>query len=336
MPATNNAVLVTGAGGFIGSHLTELLLERGHRVRALVRYNGRNDFGWLETTPPALRANLEIVAGDICDSFGVHTAMKGCDTVFHLAALIAIPYSYHSPASYVAANVTGTLNVLQAARDVGVRRVIATSTSEVYGTAQFTPITEEHPLQAQSPYSATKIGADQLALSFHRSFGVPVTICRPFNTFGPRQSARAVIPTIITQLLGGASTIKLGSLHPRREFNFVRDTVLGFEAIAGAAEVDGEVINIGTGHDIGIGELVTLIAGIVGTTVTVETDSDRVRPVASEVDLLQASNAKALRLAGWSPRWAGREGLVRGLEATVAWFREPENLARYKSGRYNL
>jgi len=336
MQVTSKRILVTGAGGFIGSHLTELLLEQGHRVRAFVRYNGRNDFGWLESMTPTLRRNLEIVAGDICDPFGVHSAMKGCDTVFHLAALIAIPYSYHSPASYVAANVNGTLNVLQAARDLGVRRVIATSTSEVYGTAQFTPITEEHPLQGPSPYAANKIGAEPPARSVHKSVGLPVTICRPFNTFGPRQSARAVIPTIITQLLEGAGTIKLGSLHPRREFNFVRDTALGFVALAGAAGVDGEVINIGTGHDIGIGELVTLIADIVGTTVTVETDGDRVRPAASEVDLLQASNAKALRLAGWSPQWSGRDGLVRGLEATVDWFRQPENLARYKSGRYNL
>lgn len=329
-------ILVTGAGGFIGSHLTEALLHQGHYVRAFVRYNGRNEWGWLEKCPGELRAKLEVVAGDICDPFGVRSVMTGCDMVFHLAALIAIPYSYHSPSSYVSVNMNGTLNVLQAARDLKVTRVISTSTSEVYGSARFTPITEEHPLQGQSPYSATKIGADQLALSFHRSFELPVVICRPFNTFGPRQSARAVIPTIITQLLTGEHRIKLGALHPRREFNYVSDTVNGFLAIAGAAGVDGEVINLGCGHDVSIEELVRLIAEIMGVKVDVEQDPTRIRPVASEVDLLQASFAKATALTSWVPLGAERKGLIAGLSKTIEWFRVPENLARYKTQIYNL
>jgi NAD dependent epimerase/dehydratase len=262
--------------------------------------------------------------------------MKGCDLVYHLAALIAIPYSYHSPSSYVAVNINGTLNVMQAARDLEVRRVICTSTSEVYGTAQFTPITEDHPLQGQSPYSATKIGADQLALSFFRSFELPVVICRPFNTFGPRQSARAVIPTIITQLLSGERRIKLGALHPRREFNYVSDTVEGFIAIAEASAVDGEVINIGCGFDVSIEELVKLTGEVVGVDVEVVVDADRIRPKASEVDLLQASYAKAMTLTRWRPRSGSREGLRQGLDRTVEWFRDPRNLARYKAQLYNL
>jgi len=329
-------VLVTGAGGFIGSHLTEALLRRGHPVRAFVRYNGRNDWGWLDACPRDLTGNLEVVAGDVCDPFGVRSAMAGCDTVFHLAALIAIPYSYHSPSSYVAVNLNGTLNVLQAARDLGVRRVISTSTSEVYGTAQFTPITEDHPLQGQSPYSATKIGADQLVLSFFRSFGLPVVICRPFNTYGPRQSARAVIPTIITQLLTGDARVHLGALHPRREFNYVEDTVGGFLAIADASGVEGEVINVGCGHDVSVEALARLIGEIVGVEIDVEQDPERVRPAASEVDLLQASHAKATALTGWTPRWGGHEGLVRGLTSTVEWFRAPGNLGHYKARAYNL
>lgn len=333
---TEKRILVTGAGGFIGSHLTEAILRRGHHVRAFVRYNGRNEWGWLDACPRDLTGNLEVVAGDVCDPFGVRSAMTGCDVVFHLAALIAIPYSYHSPSSYVAVNINGTLNVLQAARDLGVSRVIATSTSEVYGTAQFTPITEEHPLQGQSPYSATKIGADQLALSFHRSFGLPVVICRPFNTFGPRQSARAVIPTIITQLLSGERRVRLGALHPRREFNYVSDTVDGFLAIADAADVAGEVINIGCGYDISIEELAHRIADIVGVDIEVEQDAGRVRPAASEVDLLQASHARATALTGWTPKCSGPEGLAAGLTRTVEWFREPAHLARYKTQIYNL
>jgi dTDP-glucose 4,6-dehydratase len=336
MILTDKLILVTGAGGFIGSHLTETLLRTGHHVRAFVRYNGRNEWGWLDACPAPLRSRLEVVSGDICDPFGVRTAMTGCDVVFHLAALIAIPYSYHSPASYVNVNINGTLNVLQAARDLGVRRVVHTSTSETYGTAQFTPITEEHPLQGQSPYSATKIGADYLALSFYRSFGLPVAICRPFNTFGPRQSARAVIPTIITQLLSGQRIVKLGSLHPRREFNYVSDTVDGFLAIGDAAGVDGEVINIGCGYDVSIKELVSLIAEIVNVEIEVQQDAKRIRPAASEVDLLQASHAKATRLTGWIPACSSPDGLKAGLASTVEWFRDPGNLARYKAQAYNI
>jgi dTDP-glucose 4,6-dehydratase len=336
MILTDKRILVTGAGGFIGSHLTETLLRTGHQVRAFVRYNGRNDWGWLDACPAPLRGRLEVVSGDICDPFGVRTAMRGCDVVFHLAALIAIPYSYHSPASYVNVNINGTLNVLQAARDLGVRRVVHTSTSETYGTAQFAPITEKHPLQGQSPYSATKIGADHLALSFHRSFGLPVAICRPFNTFGPRQSARAVIPTIITQLLSGERIVKLGALHPRREFNYISDTVDGFLAIADAGGVDGEVINIGCGYDVSIKQLVNLIADIVNVEIEVQQDAERIRPAASEVDLLQASHAKATRLTAWSPAYSGSDGLRAGLARTVEWFREPANLARYKTQIYSI
>lgn len=333
---TQKTTLVTGAGGFIGSHLTETLLRKGHRVRAFVRYNSRNEWGWLEDLPRDLRDRLEVVSGDITDPFGVKTAMVGCDIVYHLAALIAIPYSYHSPASYVGVNVNGTLNVMQAARELGTRRVVTTSTSEVYGTARFTPITEDHPLQGQSPYSATKIAADQLALSFFRSFGLPVVVCRPFNTFGPRQSARAVIPTIITQLLSDERQVRLGALHPRREFNYVLDTVDGFLSLGDADGVDGEVINFGCGYDVSIGELVQLIGEAIGVNVDVELDPERIRPKASEVDLLQASYAKATALTGWTPRSRDRKGLVDGLATTVEWLRDPRHLARYKSEIYNL
>jgi len=328
-------ILVTGAGGFIGSHLVEALLRRGDRVRALVRYNSRGDWGWLEQCPRELSDGLEIVVGDICDPFCVRSAMGGCDFVFHLAALISIPYSYQSPTSYLSVNVTGTLNVMQAARDLGVYRVVTTSTSEVYGSALFTPITEEHPLQGQSPYSASKIGADQLALSYHRSFGLPVVVCRPFNTFGPRQSARAVIPTIITQLLAGDDQLRLGSLHPKREFNYVLDTVNAFMTLGEAPDIEGEVMNVGCGYAVSIGELAELLAAVVGVEVAVYQDPDRVRPVNSEVDVLEASYAKVQSLTGWEPTWSGREGLLAGLSNTVDWFRDPEHLRRYKPHIYS-
>jgi NAD dependent epimerase/dehydratase len=333
---TQRRVLVTGAGGFIGSHLTEALLRRGDSVRAFVRYNSRNEWGWLDACPADLRPNLEVVSGDVCDPFGVRSAMAGCDLVFHLAALIAIPYSYNSPSSYVTVNVNGTLNVLQAARDLGISRIVSTSTSEVYGTARFTPITEDHPLQGQSPYSATKIAADQLALSFHRSFGLPVAICRPFNTFGPRQSARAVIPAIVIQILSGERRIRLGSLRPRREFNYVSDTVDGFLAVAEASSVVGEVVNIGNGFDVSIGELAHTIADIMGVGVELHQEATRVRPDASEVDLLQASHDKATRLTGWIPKCGDRPGLMRGLTNTIDWLRQPENLRSYKTQIYNI
>ena len=329
-------ILVTGSDGFIGSHLVEALVEAGHEVRAFVFYNSFNSWGWLDQAPADVRKSLDVFSGDIRDPHGVREAVKGCDLIFHLAALIGIPFSYHSPDAYVDTNIRGTLNVLQAARDLGVGRVVHTSTSEVYGTAQFVPITESHPLKGQSPYSATKIGADQLALSFYRSFQTPVAIIRPFNTYGPRQSARAVIPTIISQILAGEPSLKLGSLHPTRDFNYVADTVNGFIAVAESSASTGEVINIGSNFEITIGETVRLIAEIMGVTLEIETDEVRLRPDKSEVERLWADNAKAERLLGWRPGYGSLEGLTRGLQETIEWFRQPENLRAYKTEIYNL
>jgi NAD dependent epimerase/dehydratase len=329
-------VLVTGADGFIGSHLTEALVHLGIDVKAFVFYNSFNSWGWLDAAPKDVRSNLNVFAGDIRDQGGVREAMKGCDVVLHLAALISIPFSYHSPEAFVDTNIKGTLNVVQAARDLGVSRIVATSTSEVYGTARFVPISEEHPLQGQSPYSATKIGADQVALSFYRAYGTPVVILRPFNTYGPRQSARAVIPTIATQLLSGKRCIKLGALSPTRDFSFVADTVRGFARAAVADKILGEVINIGSGFEISIGDTVKLIAEAVGVNAEIETDEERLRPSASEVERLYAGIDKAERLLGWTPIYAGREGFRRGLSETVAWFSEPDNLSRYKPHVYNI
>jgi NAD dependent epimerase/dehydratase len=329
-------VLVTGADGFIGSHLTEHLVRAGADVKAFVFYNSFNSWGWLDTSPADVRDGIEVFAGDIRDQGGVRAAMKGCDIVLHLAALISIPFSYHSPEAFVDTNVKGTLNVVQAARDLGVSRVVSTSTSEVYGTARFVPISEEHPLQGQSPYSATKIGADQIALSFFRAYGSPVVVLRPFNTYGPRQSARAVIPTIVTQLLTGERRLKLGALSPTRDFSFVADTVQGFARAAVAEGILGEVINIGSGFEISIGETVELIAEAVGVNAVIETDAERLRPAASEVDRLYAGIVKAERLLGWKPAYGGREGFRRGIGETVAWFAEPANIGRYKAGIYNI
>lgn len=329
-------ILVTGADGFIGSHLTEELIRRGHDVRAFVLYNSFNSWGWLDQTPPDIKSSLDVFAGDIRDPHGVREAMKGCDTVLHLAALIAIPYSYHSPDTYIDTNIKGTLNIVQAARELGVNKVIHTSTSEVYGTARFVPITEEHPLQGQSPYSASKIGADQIALSFYCSFGTPVTVVRPFNTYGPRQSARAVIPTIISQIAAGQKTIRLGSLHPTRDFNYISDTVAGFVAALDSDQGAGEVVNIGSNFEISIGETVAMIAELMQADIQIETDDVRIRPDKSEVERLWADNSKALRLFGWSPGYAGKDGLRRGLEETIAWFREPQNLSNYKTERYSI
>lgn len=329
-------VLVTGADGFIGSHLTERLIREGYDVRAFVLYNSFNSWGWLDTIPPEIRRSLDVFAGDVRDPYGVKTAMQGCDTVLHLAALIAIPYSYHSPDTYVDTNVKGTLNVLQAARELGVAKVVHTSTSEVYGTARFVPITEEHPLQGQSPYSASKIGADQMAEAFYRSFGTPVATIRPFNTYGPRQSARAVIPTIITQIAAGKRKLKLGALHPTRDFNYVADTVGGFLAVASSDASVGEVINVGSNFEISIGDTAALIAEVMGVEIEIEADDARMRPEKSEVERLWADNQKAKRLLGWQPTYGDRAGLARGLEETVAWFTEAGNLARYKTDVYNV
>lgn len=329
-------VLVTGADGFIGSHLVEALVRAGHDVRPFVLYNSFGSWGWLDRADADVRDALDVFAGDVRDPYGVKEAMKGCDTVLHLAALIAIPYSYHSPATYVDTNVKGTLNVVQAARELGVSKVVHTSTSEVYGTAQFVPITEEHPLQGQSPYSASKIGADQIAASFHASFETPVAIIRPFNTYGPRQSARAVIPTIITQIAAGKRRIKLGALTPTRDFNYVADTVRGFIAVAESEAAVGEVTNVGSGFEVSIGDLAHLIAEVMGVEIEIESDEVRLRPEKSEVNRLLASNEKAARLLDWRPEYGSREGLRRGLEQTAAWFSQPENLAQYKAGIYNV
>jgi NAD dependent epimerase/dehydratase len=314
-------VLVTGAAGFIGSHLTEELVRRGATTRAMVHYNSAGSWGWLEQS--RVKKDIEIIPGDIADRDSVKCAMAGAQVVFHLAALIAIPYSYRAPESYVRTNVVGTMNVMQAARDLGVERVIQTSTSEVYGTARYAPIDENHPLQAQSPYSASKIGADKIAEAFHLSFDLPVTIVRPFNTFGPRQSARAVIPTIIGQCLAGA-TVELGALAPTRDFTFVADTVAGFLAAADTPATIGETINLGVGEEISIGDLARLIAQLIGKDVSIEQQDSRLRPPGSEVGRLCSDNGKARRLVEWKPKISLREGLRQ----TIAWFKEHGHLVR--------
>ena len=329
-------VLVTGADGFIGSHLVEELVRQGREVRAFVMYNSFDSWGWLDRTDQKVKAGLDVFAGDIRDPHGVKKAMQGCDAVLHLAALIGIPYSYHSPDTYLDTNIKGTLNIHQAARELDLGKIVHTSTSEVYGTARFVPITEEHPLQGQSPYAATKIGADQLALSFFLSFASPVTVVRPFNTFGPRQSTRALIPTVITQIAGGAKEIKLGGLHPSRDFNYINDTVRGFIAALDSPRAVGEVINIGGSHEISIGDTAILIAEIMGAEIEIMSDAQRIRPPGSEVERLWACNKKAAALLGWSPAYGGEAGFRRGLEETIAWFVQPQNLAGFKVGRYSL
>ena len=329
-------ILITGADGFIGSHLTETLVRQGYNIRAFVLYNSFNSWGWLDHVAPEIKGKFDVFTGDIRDPHGVKEAMRGCDVVLHLAALIAIPYSYHSPDTYVDTNIKGTLNVLQAARELGVKRIVHTSTSEVYGTARFVPITEEHPLQGQSPYSATKIAADQLAYSFFASFGLPVVIARPFNTYGPRQSARAVIPTIITQIANGKRQIKLGAVSPTRDFNYVQDTVAGFIAAMNSEQGLGEVVNFGSNFEISIGDTVQLIAEVMNTEIEIITDEDRLRPANSEVERLWADNAKARQLFSWQPSYGGRDGFKRGLVETAEWFMNPTNLASYKSDIYNL
>jgi NAD dependent epimerase/dehydratase len=332
MDLKSKKVLVTGADGFIGSHLVEALLAHGCDVRAFVYYNSLNSWGWLDTLPPDVTRTLDVFSGDIRDPNGVHEAMKGCDVVFHLAALIAIPFSYHSPDSYVDTNIKGTLNVLQAARKLGTERVLITSTSEVYGTAQYAPIDEKHPFQGQSPYSATKIGADRLAESFYRSFNTPVVIVRPFNTYGPRQSARAVIPTVITQLLEGQTELRLGSLTPTRDFNYVKDTAAGFIALAQADAAIGKEINIATGTEHTIGDVAQTLIAELNPNARIITDEQRLRPDASEVFRLIGDNTQITTLTPWRPRY----DLSAGLIDTIAWFRQPDNLARYKAWLYNL
>ena len=329
MDLEGKKILITGADGFIGSHLTEHLVRSGCNVRAFVWYNSFNSWGCLENVSREITDNVEIFPGDIRDPYRVSEAVKGCDVVFHLAALIAIPFSYRSPSSYIDTNIHGTLNVLQAVRDQGAERVVHTSTSEVYGTARFVPINEEHPLQGQSPYSASKIGADQLAYSFYTSFETPVAIIRPFNTYGPRQSARAVIPTIIVQLSSGVKSIQLGALEPTRDFNFVRDTVEGFVAVAQSDKALGEVINVGSNFEMTIGDTARLISELMGVEATFSLDPKRLRPQQSEVERLWCDNTKARKLTGWEPKYAGREGLVRGFKETIKWFSKADNLKEY-------
>lgn len=323
-------VLVTGADGFIGSHLAESLLEEGYEIKAFTMYNSFNTWGWLDTLAKEKLEQIEIFSGDIRDPNGVREAIKGVDTVFHLAALIAIPFSYHSPDSYVDTNIKGTLNVLQAARELGTERIMITSTSEVYGTAKYVPIDEKHPFQGQSPYSATKIGADRLAESFYRSFNLPVSIVRPFNTYGPRQSARAVIPAIVSQLLAGRKEIKLGSLTPTRDFNYVKDTAAGFIAIAKSDQTIGEEINIATQREISIGELANEIIRQINPAARIVCDEQRLRPEKSEVNRLLGSNEKIKKLTQWKPSYT----FEQGIRETIEWFRD--NLGRYKTDIYNL
>ncbi len=323
-------VLVTGADGFIGSHLTEELVKSGKSVRAFCYYNSFNSWGWLDSLPDEVKNEIDVFSGDIRDPNGVREAMKGIDTVFHLAALIAIPFSYHSPDSYVDTNIKGTLNVLQAANALETKRVLVTSTSEVYGTAQYVPIDEKHPYQGQSPYSATKIGADRIAESFYRSFKTPVTIVRPFNTYGPRQSARAVIPTIISQLLAGKEEIKLGSLTPTRDFNYVKDTAAGFMALAACEKAIGEEVNIATGVEISIGELASELIEQINPSAKIICDEQRLRPEKSEVNRLLGDNTKIKSLTDWSPKYDLRAGLAE----TIAWIKN--NLSSYKTNIYNI
>lgn len=326
----NKKVLVTGADGFIGSHLTEMLVEQGYDVKAFAYYNSFNTWGWLDTLPKDKLDAIEVFTGDIRDPNGVRTAMKGMDQVFHLAALIAIPFSYHSPDSYVDTNIKGTLNVLQAGRELETERIMITSTSEVYGTAQYVPIDEKHPYQGQSPYSATKIGADRLAESFYRSFNMPISIVRPFNTYGPRQSARAVIPTIISQLLAGKEEIKLGSLTPTRDFNYVRDTAAGFIAISKSDKTIGEEINIATQHEISIGDLANEIISQINPNAKIICDEERLRPEKSEVNRLLGANHKIRLLTDWEPKYT----FVQGIEETIQWMKN--NLGVYKTDIYNV
>ncbi len=336
MELKNKKILVTGADGFIGSHLTEKLVNMGCRVRAFVYYNSFNSWGWLDHLSEEIKKKLDVFSGDIRDPFGVNSAVEGCDVVLHLAALIAIPYSYHSPATYVETNINGTLNILQAARAHNVKKVVQTSTSEVYGTAEFVPITERHPLQGQSPYSASKIGADQMAWSFFTSFDLPITTIRPFNTYGPRQSLRAVIPTLITQIASGKKRIKLGALSPTRDFNYVDDITNAFIKVVESDASVGETMNAGSNFEISIGETAAIIAELMNTKIEIVSDEKRLRPPKSEVNRLWADNNKIKAFTGWTPEYAGIDGFKRGLEHCIKWYTKPGNLKFFKPDHYNI
>ena len=329
-------ILVTGADGFIGSHLVEQLVTAGHEVRAFCQYNSAGSWGWLDHSELLKNKDIEVVLGDIRDQTSVYQAMIGCSTVYHLAALIAIPYSYVAPKSYVDTNIHGTLNVVQSARDLSVERIIHTSTSETYGSAQFVPITEDHPLVGQSPYSASKIGADQIALSYFLSFDLPLTILRPFNTYGPRQSTRAVIPTIITQIAAGQKQIKLGSTSPTRDFNFVYDTCSAFMAVASSCKTIGKTLNAASKFEISIGDTAHLIADVMGADIEILTDDERLRPDSSEVNRLFGDNTLIKTLTSWKPEYSSIEGFRKGLEITASWFTKPTNLSHYKINQYTI
>lgn len=328
-------IFLTGADGFIGSHILENLVKKNYKVKALVYYNSFNSYGWIDKIDDKIKKKVEIISGDIRDSKIIRDNLKGCDKIIHLAALIGIPYSYHSPKSYVDTNIQGTLNILQAAQDLNVKKIIHTSTSEVYGTPNYLPIDEKHPINGQSPYAATKIGADQLALSFYQSFSTPVSIIRPFNTYGPRQSARAIIPTIILQILSGKKKIKLGNLYSTRDLTFIDDTVDGFLKILNK-NVAGEIINLGTGHDISILELVKIISKEMSVKVEIVSDKKRIRPKKSEIEQLKANNKKAKKILGWKPKMFNRSGLIKGICKTINWFSKKENFKNYKSEIYNI
>ena len=329
-------ILVTGGGGFIGSHLVETLIKDGHSVKTIVPYNPDNSWGWIDSFEPNIKKNLEIISGDICDQNLVSKLVKNVDVIFHLAALISIPYSYVSPRSYISTNIMGTLNLLEASRNSNVELFVQTSTSEVYGSSQYSPIDEQHPLNAQSPYAATKIAADQLALSYYRSFDLPVSIIRPFNTFGPRQSLRAFIPTIITQILSSKKKIKLGNLNPKRDFSYISDTVRGFTSCIGKKRCLGQAINLGTGVVFSMQETLNLITEYIGKDVICEIDKKRLRPKKSEVDHLLSANNFAKKIINWEPEFKNKSGFKRGLQQTIEWFSKPENIKLYKSDLYNL
>tara|TARA_A100001035_G_C27786522_1_gene504702 strand:+ start:2046 stop:3047 length:1002 start_codon:yes stop_codon:yes gene_type:complete len=332
----NNTVLVTGADGFIGSHLVEKLVSSGINVRAFCMYNSRGSWGWLDTLPTELKDNLDVVLGDIRDPLCVKNSMTGCSQVFHLAALIGIPYSYVAPSSYIDTNIHGTLNVVQSARDLGIERVIHTSTSEAYGSAQFVPITEAHPLVGQSPYAATKIAADQIALSYWRSFETPVTVLRPFNTYGPRQSSRAVIPTIISQIASGKKKLELGDLSPTRDFNFVEDTCSAFIAVSKTNKAIGKVINAASNFEVSIANTVKYISEIMNKDIEIALDKNRIRPKLSEVNRLFGDNSLLKEITDWQPMFEGIEGFKRGLKITADWFKNPDNIAFYRADRYSV
>ena len=329
-------ILVTGGGGFIGSHLVETLIKDGYSVKTIVPYNSNNSWGWIDSFEPNIKKNLEIISGDICDQNLVSKLVKNVDVIFHLAALISIPYSYVSPRSYISTNIMGTLNLLEASRNSNVELFVQTSTSEVYGSSQYSPIDEQHPLNAQSPYAATKIAADQLALSYYRSFDLPVSIIRPFNTFGPRQSLRAFIPTIITQILSSKKKIKLGNLNSKRDFSYVSDTVRGFTSCIGKKKCLGQAINLGTGVVFSMQETLDLITEYIGKDVIFEIDKKRLRPKKSEVDHLLSANNFAKKIINWEPEFKNKSGFKRGLQQTIEWFSKPENIKLYKSDLYNL